>query len=372
VKITQLTFRAAELPLIKPLSTARGTIISRRIIAVMLHGEDLIGIGEAAPFSEHGTESFDHAYQIISTLAARTEFPSLTLSLNRARGWLKSVGVSREFAPATAWSLECAIASLIAQKKRVSLPALFTKSCPQFVPVSAVIGGRTTGEILGAAEKAVAKGYHTIKVKLGMRLVVAELETIRKLRQLCGDHVDIRVDANEAWSLEQAIAFCQGARNYRLEYIEDPLRDPMPERLRVLRSVSPVALALDQFANKPGGFEQILKYKLCRVVVLKPAEIGSFVQLRRMARDAREHKISVVISNLIESSIGLGYATVCAAVFGSRKLAHGLGTASLLSDHLVSTRMIPTCGNLSLLLTRFLLSHETLSELTTHQTRYSL
>ena len=226
MRISRLTFVTAELPLVRLLHTARGTITSRRIIATMLHGEDLIGIGEAAPFPEHGTESFDDAFHIISTLAARKEFPPLTLSLNRAGGWLKSVGVAREFAPTAAWSLECAIASLIAQKKRVPLPALFAKSCPRFVPVNAMISGRTNGEILGAAEKAVAKKYRTIKVKLGMRPVANELETIRKLRRLCGDRIHIRVDANEAWTLEQAIAFCQGARNFGLEYIEDPLRDP--------------------------------------------------------------------------------------------------------------------------------------------------
>lgn len=368
MKISRLTFFTAELPLIRPLHTAKGTVTSRRIIATMLHGEGLVGIGEAAPFPEHGTESFDDAFHIISTLADRKEFPPLTLSLNRAGGWLKSVGVSRAFAPTTAWSLECAIASLIAQKKRVPLPALFAKSCPRFVPVNAMISGRTNGEILGAAEKAVAKGYRTVKVKLGIRPVVTELETICKLRRLCGVRINIRVDANEAWSLEQAIAFCQGASNYGLEYVEDPLRDPTPERLRVLRSVSPVALALDQFANKPGGFEQILKYKLCRVVVLKPAVIGSFSRLRRMACEARERKISVVISNLIESSIGLGYAAVCAAIFGSRSIAHGLGTAEMLVDDSICPRVKPVDGRISLSLVRFLTSPDIIRQLAERKT----
>lgn len=370
MKITGVTFKAFELPLVKPLHTARGTITSRRIIITMLHGDGLAGIGEAAPFPEHGTESFDDAFHIIAALSDRAEFSPLTLSLNRANGWLKSVGISREFAPTVAWSLECAIASLIAQKKRVSLRKLFVGSLPRFVPVNALIGGRTTGEIIGAAEKAMAEGYSTIKVKLGMRSLVAELDIIRKLRRLCGDSMDIRADANEAWSLEHAIAFCRDAHNCGLEYLEDPLRDPSPEKLRVLRSVSPVALALDEFANKPGGFEQILKYKLCRVVVLKPAAIGSFSRLRCMAREARERKISVVISNLIESSVGLAYATVCAAAFGSRKLAHGLGTAPLLTQHLISPDMNPTRGNLSV--PRNLLGGETIYTVTKHHPPYSL
>jgi len=191
-------------------------------------------------------------------------------------------------------------------------------------------------------------GYGTVKIKLGRRSVVQEIDLIRKLRKRFEDRVEIRADANEEWSLEHALEFCRGVRDCRLEYIEDPLREPTPENLLILKAASPVPIALDRFAHSPEHFEQILSHRLCRVVVLKPAAIGSFSLLKRMVRKARGRRIAVVFSNLIESSVGLGYAAACAAALGSRRYAHGLATAGLLAKDTVDRPLTPLRGMIRL------------------------
>jgi o-succinylbenzoate synthase len=346
VLITHLTFTATELPLITPLLTARGAISSRRILLVSLHSGDLCGTGEAAPLPEHGTEPFDLAFDVISRLANRRNFPSLPRGLGAFEKWLKEVGLSREFAPAAAWAVECAMASLLAQNRRTQVCSLLSSSALKRVSVARLISGKTSGETVWAVEQAVKLGYGTVKIKLGRRSVVQEIDTVRKLRNRFEDRVEIRVDANEEWSLEHALEFCRGVRDCHLEYIEDPLREPTVERLQMLKAASPVRIALDQFANNPEKFEQILSHGLCRVVVLKPAVIGSFSLLKRLVRKARGRKISVVFSNLIESSIGLSYAAACAAALGSRRYAHGLATAGLLAKDTVERPLTPLRGRI--------------------------
>jgi len=346
--ITHLTFTTAELPLITPLLTARGAMRSRRILLVTLHSGDLYGIGEAAPLPEHGTEPFDLAFDVVSRLAHRREFPPLPRGLGAFERWLNEVGVSREFAPTTAWALECALASLLSRSRRTQVFSLLSSSHVNRIPVARLISGETTGEIVWAVDQAVKLGYGTVKIKLGRRSVVQEIDLIRKLRKRFEDRVEIRADANEEWSLEHALEFCRGVRDCRLEYIEDPLREPTPENLLILKAASPVPIALDRFAHSPEHFEQILSHRLCRVVVLKPAAIGSFSLLKRMVRKARGRRIAVVFSNLIESSVGLGYAAACAAALGSRRYAHGLATAGLLAKDTVDRPLTPLRGMIRL------------------------
>jgi o-succinylbenzoate synthase len=348
VIITNLTFADIELPLITPLLTARGAISARRILLVTLHSGDLYGTGETAPLPEHGTEPFDLAFDVISRLANRRDFPPLPRGIGAFDGWLKEVGMSRAFAPTAAWAVECALASLLAQNRRTPICSLLSASVVRRIPVARLISGETSGEMVWAVEKAIKLGYGTVKIKLGRRSVVQEIDTIRKLRRRFEDRVAIRVDANEEWSLEHALEFCRGMRDCKLEYIEDPLREPTMEKLLLLKAASPVPIALDQFANNPEKFEQILSHRLCRVVVLKPAVIGSFSLIKRMVRKARGRKISVVFSNLIESSIGLGYAAACAAALGSRRYAHGLATASLLAKDTVERPLTPLRGMIRL------------------------
>ena len=354
--VTNLTFADIELPLITPLFTARGAMRSRRILLVTLHSGDLYGTGEAAPLPEHGTEPFDLAFEVIARLANRRSFPPLPRGIGAFERWLKEAGVSREFAPTAAWAVECALASLLAQSRRTQVYSLLSPSQVRRIRVARLISGETTREIVWAVEQAIKLDYGTVKIKLGRRSVMEEIDTVRKLRERFEDRVAIRADANEEWSLGHALEFCRGVSDCQLEYIEDPLREPTPERLLLLKDISPVQIALDQFANDPERFEQILSHRLCRVVVLKPAAIGSFALVKRMVSKARARKISVVFSNLIESSIGLGYAAACAAALGSRRYAHGLATANLLSKDTVEQPLTPLRGMIRLSDLRLLMS----------------
>jgi o-succinylbenzoate synthase len=348
VTVTGITFTDTELPLITPLLTARGETSSRRILLVTLNSESLYGIGEAAPLPEYGTEPFDVAFEVITRLSSRHDFPPSARGLGSFERWLKGIGVSREFAPATAWALECAMLSLLAQSRQMQIAPLLSSSPLTRIPVSRVISGKTTGEILWAAERAAKLGYDTVKIKLGRHTVVQDIDTIRRLRARLGDRLEIRVDANEEWSLEHAWEFCRGVQECQLEYVEDPLREPTADKLLMLKAATPVPVALDRMANTVEGFEEILAHRLCRVVVLKPAVIGSFALIKRMVRRARARRISVVFSNVIESSVGLGYGAACAAAWGSRRYAHGLATASLLAQDTVKRPLTPLRGMIRL------------------------
>lgn len=348
VTIRNLTFADIELRLITPLLTARGAITSRRILVVTLQSGDLCGTGEAAPLPEHGTETFDLAFEVISRLANRRKFPPLPRGVGAFGRWLKEAGLSREFAPAASWAVESALASLLAQNRRRQISSLLSLSPLKRIPVARLISGDTNRGVMRAVVQAVQLGYGTVKIKLGLRPVAEEIDMIRRLRGRFGERLKIRVDANEGWSLGQALEFCRGVQEYALEYVEDPLTEPTMEKLSELKAVSPVPIALDQFANNPENFEQILSQRLCRVVVFKPAVIGSFSLLKRMVQKARDRKISVVFSNLIESSIGLGYAAACAAAWGSRRYAHGLATANLLAKDTVERPLTPLRGMIRL------------------------
>lgn len=346
MNITDFSYRVMDLRFVTSLHTARGVIPSRKIILVHLHCGDVSAEGQAAPMPEHGTESFDLAFEVVALLAQRKTFPPIPHNISHFDKWLKSVGVSREYAPTVAWALECAMASHLAFYKSCRVADLLSKSRRKRVSVSALISGKTTGEVLWAAEKAVSLGYPTVKVKLGLRSVSKEVEMIQKLHAKIRNRAGIRVDANEEWSLEHAIAFCQGVFGCGLEYVEDPLREPTREKLIALRAASPIPIALDQFANTADGFDQIIKDRLCIVIVIKPAVIGSFVRIQQMVRKANARKIAVVFSNLLESSTGLRYAAACAAAFGSRRYAHGLGTASLLARDTMEPPFVPRRGKL--------------------------
>ncbi len=226
--------------------------------------------------------------------------------------------------PLPCWALECALATLAAWDQGASL-AQWLGAETESIAVNALLGGGEAERVLAAASRAVTDGYRTLKLKVGVAPLRAEIETVRRLREAF-PLTALRLDANGALSFDEARQLAHAVTSSGIEYLEEPLAHPAPESLRLLREAMRVPLALDESLQDDERFAQIVAERLCDVVVLKPAVIGSFARLFEMARAARRRRIGVVISNVIESSLGLNYAAHCAAVCGDPRRAHGLGT----------------------------------------------
>ena len=144
------------------------------------------------------------------------------------------------------------------------------------------------------------------------------------------------------------IAFCGAAEEFDLEYIEDPLHEPTLENLRRIHRSCRVPVALDETAQDLKALEPIIAERLCDTLVLKPMAVGSLVQLHRLTELARGRKMSVVMTSLLDSSVGICAAAACAAAWGGAGIAHGFGTVGLFTEDSLSTPRIAERGRLKL------------------------
>jgi L-Ala-D/L-Glu epimerase len=347
MNLTRVTFTSCVLPFRRPLATARGALTSRRIILIAItDDEGHIGIGEAAPLPDFGTENFDRAWHILGEFTAQSHFAPVPAALSELAAWREQAGVSDKQTPALSFGIEAALASLLAQRAGLSLSKILNPSALAIVRVNAVIGGGTTEEALHSTHLAAAEGFDTFKIKTGARSVRGDIETLRTLHKEFPEF-SLRVDANSAWDLDEARQFAHGTAACDLEFIEDPLKDRSIETLRVLRKGTEVPIALDECARRPEELHVFMEQELCDVVMLKPAAVGSFAALESIAAEARERHVEVVLSSLFESSIGLAYAATCAAALGSIKFAHGLGTAGLLATDVLPEPLLHERGVLA-------------------------
>lgn len=325
MKIHRLTFAAYELPFKKPLHTARGVIAVRRGFVIALHTDDGVGIGEVAPLPEFGTETLDEARGELEEKQPPFCPPA-------------EAGGDRRF-PATRFGVESAMRMLEARAHRHAPPQ-------EPVRVNALIAGATTEEIWNASQQAVRAGYRTLKIKVGTRSIRSDIEIIRVLRATFPS-VALRADANGAWSFDEARQFAHGVTACDLEFVEDPLRDPDIETLTLFRQNCDVPIACDEMAQSPDEIKKIIEQRLCDALVLKPSVLGSYETLQELSSRAKAAGIAVVITSLLESSIGLSYVTQAAARYGTPEAAHGLGTAELFERDTLTRPLVPSGGKLS-------------------------
>lgn len=316
------TTREFGLPLSTPLSTAAGTIEERAGLALRLESDGVSGVGEATPLAGW-TEPLDEC---------RTHLASAVERLNDddPAGALSTV----EDSPAARHAVSLALADLRAGEAGEPLYRyLGSVGRVERVPVNATIGDGDPGETVEAAREALSKGYTTIKLKGGNRPLVEDAVRVERVREAVGPGVGVRVDANGAWTSEQADDALIRFAAHDVAYVEQPLpAEDLSGHARLRRLSEDVGVALDE-TLAVSSFEAVRDAGAADVVVLKPMALGGVDRARRIARYARREGIEPVITTTVDGVIARTAATHLAASLPGIA-ACGLATGELLASDL--------------------------------------
>jgi O-succinylbenzoate synthase len=172
-------------------------------------------------------------------------------------------------------------------------------------------------------------GAKTYKVKVGdnLREDIVRLARIRSL----GRKVNIRIDVNGLWSVEQALtnlyAFYENVGPF--EYVEQPCATL--DELRELKSKIriPLKIAVDELIRKSEDPFALDLQGAADIVMLKVQPLGG---IKRAHAIAQHHKLPVVVSSALESAVGINYGLTLAASFEEMSFDCGLATGSLLAQ----------------------------------------
>ena len=172
-------------------------------------------------------------------------------------------------------------------------------------------------------------GVKTYKVKVGDNLS-EDIVRLARIRSL-GRKVNIRIDVNGLWSVEQALtnlyAFYENVGPF--EYVEQPCATL--EELRELKSKIKIPLKIvgDEILRKAVNPFEIDLDGAVDYLMLKVQPLGG---IKRAHAIAEHHKLPVVVSSALESAVGINYGLTLAASFEEMSFDCGLGTGSLLAQ----------------------------------------
>ena len=158
-----------------------------------------------------------------------------------------------------------------------------------------------------------------------MVIVRAEIELVRAVRERLPSEVQLRLDANQAWTLDEAALFIESLQGIDLEYIEEPLRDP--QQLEELFSRTGVRYALDETLTHN---ELIDAWPNAAALICKPTILGGRVAVERLAATGKP----ITFTAAFESGVGIARIVQLAAEFSPDRAA-GLDTIDWLEDDLL-------------------------------------
>lgn len=215
-------------------------------------------------------------------------------------------------------------------------PAPVRDAVPVNVTVPAVGPGEAHGIVAGS-------GCRTAKVKVaepGQRLA-DDLARCEAVRDALGPGGRLRVDANGAWDLDEAVAAIRALGRFDLEYVEQPVAT-LAEMARLRRRVD-VPLAADESVRTAEDPRRVAGLQAADVVVLKVQPLGG---VHAALEVAEASGLPVVVSSAVETSIGLAAGVALAAALPDLPYACGLGTLALLEGDVVDEPLVPVDGML--------------------------
>jgi O-succinylbenzoate synthase len=320
-----------ELPLVRPLNLKGHILASRSGYLLRLVSEaEHVGWGEAAPlpgFSTESSETVVAELRDLKRLLPGRELPPDPAALT---GQFHPWPSSRWWSNSVHCALEMAALNLAAAEQGILLAELLS---PRFLESVHLNGLIVDTEGVTTATRALHRdGYRAIKLKVGGNTIDEDIERTRDAFHELGSTTTLRLDANRAWSFEDACHFAENIAECEIEYIEEPLADP--SRLRELSDRTGLAIGLDESIGDLTP-ETLTDCPHVRAVILKPTILGGFDRAASWARKAKECNLKVVVSSCFESSIGVAAQAQFAAAFNTFNTPVGLDTLTWLADDLI-------------------------------------
>ena len=159
-------------------------------------------------------------------------------------------------------------------------------------------------------------GFRTLKLKVGIGDDAGRLAAVRAA---AGPDVAIRLDANGAWTVEEAAATLQALSPAGLELCEQPVASL--NEVSKLSELTLLPLSLDESTTDPGALDR----RVCDAVCLKVSRSGGITGLVESARRARAAGYEVYLASSLDGPLGIAAALHAAAVIGPDR-ASGLAT----------------------------------------------
>lgn len=291
----KLTLKEFDIHLEDTFRTTHGASDVKRALIVDIDG----GLGEAAPVHYYG-ESPDTVKAFMAKAADVLGDDPFQLDTIHARlGRLVALNYSAKAA------IDMALHDLIGKTLGIPIYKYFGITPQKKLATSFTISISDPDTMKKQTEK--SPGYHVYKVKVG---VPGDIEMVRAVRD--ATRARIRVDANEGWTVKEAVARIKELENLDVEFIEQPLHRDDLDGFRLLRSKTDLPIIADEGIFGSGD---IPKYAgLVDGINIKLSKSGGLREAMKMIAVARALRMKVMIGCMVETSVGITAAAQIASL----------------------------------------------------------
>ena len=309
-----------------PSGTSRGVLKTKETWFLYVKKEGEIGIGECGLFRGLSIDDRPDYEQKL-----------LWVCENISQGLELLLAETDQF-PSIQIGLEQAFLSLQSSSSFELFPSEFTKH-RQSIAINGLIWMGDQQFMKDQIKEKLMQGFRCIKMKIGAINFETEIGLLASIRkEFSESDIELRVDANGAFTPAEALDKLNILSNYNLHSIEQPIQQGYHQEMAFLCEQTPLPIALDE--ELIGVFDTSKKRKLLKTInpqyiILKPSLVGGFKGSKQWIDLAEENRIGWWVTSALESNVGLNAIAQWTATLNNT-LPQGLGTGGLFTNNFES------------------------------------
>ena len=304
----------------QPARTSRGVYTERRSWFVTTTDDERVGIGECAPLPDLSCDAMppEIYYKVLRQFCDQVEQTG-EIPYEAMRDY-----------PSMLFGLETSMHAFDNAFGRGEVG----------IPINGLVWMGNYEEMLQRMEQKLEQGFHCIKLKIGAIDFEQEIELLKRIRsRFSHREIELRLDANGAFSYEEALYKLELLSQYAIHSIEQPIKAREWANMAELCRDAPLPIALDEELigiNDPDQKRQMLRIIKPAYIILKPSLHGGMAGCREWISIAKEEGVGSWMTSALESNVGLNaIAQFCCEVYGDHiTMPQGLGTGQLFTDNI--------------------------------------
>ncbi|RAO98701.1 chloromuconate cycloisomerase [Petrotoga sp. 9PW.55.5.1] len=311
MEIVDLTFKRVRIKLLKPFVISRGSSqYCDSVIVKIITDEGYYGYGEATPSKTVTGETID---SVLITLELFKELlmKEDPLAIEKIHNIMDGTIIGNTAAKA---AIDIALYDI---KGKIMKSPLY-KVLGGFdnkVQTDITVGIGTPKEMAQEAQKRVEQGFKILKIKTG-RDAKEDIEAIQLIREAVGNGIELKIDANQGWSVNDTIKVAEAIEECNIEVIEQPLAYWDLEGLAFLRNKINIKIMPDETVHNSHDALKVIKKKAADMINIKLMKSGGLYEAEKINAVAESAGINCMLGCMVETKIAL---TAAASLVAAKK-----------------------------------------------------
>ncbi|HLG40208.1 MAG TPA: dipeptide epimerase [Chitinophagaceae bacterium] len=299
--IERIELYKLSIPLIEPFITSLGREDNaENVLVKIMTKEGIAGFGECSPYMPINGESQDTCF-IVGQYFAKVLKGKNALAIEECIASMDKVIYGNASIKS---AFDIALYDIASQHAGVPLYKFIGGKNDKTIITDYTVSIGDPKKMAADAVKIKEQGYPAIKIKLGKN-GETDVQRIKMIREAVGAEIPLRIDANQGWSVDEAIQTLQALAKYDIQHCEEPIPRWQYMHLPHVKKASTIPIMADECCGDDHDAERLIYINACDYFNIKLGKSGGVFKALKIVRLAEHANIHLQVGAMLESRLAM-------------------------------------------------------------------